>query len=109
MITFDDFSKVDIRVGKITNAELLKDGKYSTHRVAVDFGDTVGTKQSCARLVNYSIDDLVGKQVVAVVNFSPKQIGKHISEVLLLGVPDNAGECVLLAPDSEVPLGGNVY
>lgn len=109
--SLENFQKIDIRVGKILQAELLSGGKYSTHKLVIDFGD-IGVKKSCARLVNYTAEELVGKKIIAVVNFPEKQIGKNLSEVLVLGVPDAGGECVLLVPDSDkmkVPVGGSMY
>jgi tRNA-binding protein len=110
MITFDDFEKVDIRVGRILSIEPFEGGKYSTHILKIDFGSDIGTKKSLARLFpNYEGPELIGKQVIAVVNFPPKQIGKHQSEVLTLGVPDAEGNVALLHPGKEVPLGGKLF
>ncbi len=108
-IPFSDFEKVDIRTGKIVAYKPLKGGKYSTHVLTIDLGDEIGLKKSCARLVNYSDDELSDRIVLCVVNFSPRQIGPAISEVLTLGVPDGEGECVLIVPDKGVPLGGKLY
>lgn len=108
-IEYSDFDKVEIRVGKILQVELIEDSKYSTHKVILDFGPEIGEKKSCARLVNYQLEQLVGKMVVAVLNFHEKQIGKNMSEVLILGVPGENGECFLLTPDENVPLGGKMY
>src|SRR5687768_9853124 len=91
-IEIGDFQKADIRVGKIMMVEALEDGKYSTHRLVIDFGAEVGSKVSCARLVNYSDEQLLGMLVLGVVNLSPRQIGKTISQVLTLGVPGEDGE-----------------
>jgi tRNA-binding protein len=104
-----DFEKIDIRVGKVLEASLLDDGKYSTHKLLIDFGEEIGQKKSCARLLHYQCDGLVGRQVLAVVNFPPRQIGKSMSEVLVIGVPREDGEVSLAQPDSEVPLGGKLY
>lgn len=109
MISYEDFEKVDIRVGKIIQAEHLKGGKYSTHKLLIDFGDEVGTKKSCARLVNYEIEELIDRFVLGVVNFPPRQIGTSISEVLTLGVPDEDGECILVAPDKNTILGSKLF
>ena len=110
MITYQDFEKVDIRVGVVLSATDFPEGKYSTHILMIDFGDTIGTKKSLAKLApNYSGPDLVGRQVVGVVNFEPKQIGTHISEVLTLGFADSKGNAVLVHPDTNVPLGGRMY
>ncbi|MCA9386084.1 tRNA-binding protein [Candidatus Dojkabacteria bacterium] len=108
-ITIEQFKEVDIRVGQIIKITHLKDGKYSTHKLQINFGKEIGIKQSCARLVNYSDEELQNKFIVGILNFPPKQIGKNMSEVLILGVPDENGECILLSPDNSVPMGGRVY
>ncbi len=110
MITIDDFQKVDIRVGKILSVEPFPEGKYSTHILRINFGAEIGEKKSLAKLKPlYEGPELVGKQVIAVVNFPSKQIGKHVSEVLTLGMPDTEGNAVLLHPEREVPLGGKLF
>lgn len=109
MAEFGNFQKLDIRTGKIVKAELLKNAKYTTHKLTIDFGKEVGKKISCARLVNYSLDELKGKLIIGVVNFQPKQIGSEVSEVLTLGVPDENGECILAVPDKDAPLGSKLY
>ena len=110
MATFDDFQKLDIRVGEIVLAEEFPEAKKPSYKLTIDFGPELGTKRSCAQLTaNYPRESLVGKRVLAVVNFPPRQIGPAVSEVLTLGVPDAQGECVLLTPDVDVPLGGKVY
>ena len=110
MITYDDFGKVDIRVGKILSVEPFPEGKFSTHILQIDFGPEIGTKKSLAKLKPiYEGSELIGKQVIAVVNFAPKQIGKHFSEVLTLGMPDEEGNAILLHPEREVPLGGKLF
>lgn len=109
MATFEEFQKLDIRVGKVVSAEPFPEGKYSTHILHIDFGVEVGTKKSLARLAPNYNEKIVGKQVLGVVNFPPRQIGKHFSEVLTLGVPDEKGNTVLLQPEREVPLGGKMY
>jgi tRNA-binding protein len=108
-IQWEDFEKVDIRVGKIVEASLLDDGKYSTHKLLIDFGEEIGQKKSCARLIHYECDELIDRQVLAVANFPPRQIGKSMSEVLVIGVPREDGEVSLAQLDSEVPLGGALY
>ncbi len=109
-ITPDDFTNVDIRVGRVLTVEPFPEGKYSTHVLKIAFGTEIGEKKSLARLTpHYAGTDLVGKLVMCVVNFPPKQIGKHFSEVLTLGVPDTDGNTVLLHPEREVPLGGRMY
>lgn len=107
---FHDFEKIDIRVGIVLEAVPFPEGKHSTHILMIDFGPDLGTKKSLAKLApNYAAHELVGRQVLCVVNFPPRQIGKHQSEVLTLGVPDEKGNVVLLRPDQEVPLGGRLF
>ena len=109
-ISFDDFMKVDIRVGVIVSAEPYPEARKPALKLTVDFGGEIGTKKTSAQLTShYDPASLQGRQVVAVVNFPPKQIGKFMSEVLVLGVPDEDGEVVLLRPDQEVPIGGRMY
>lgn len=110
MIGFDDFLKVDIRVGTITRAEPFPEARKPAIRLWVDFGGDLGEKKSSAQLTaHYTPEGLVGRQVMAVVNFPPRQIGKVMSEVLVLGVPDGDGEVVLLRPDQDVPIGGRLF
>ena len=110
MITMDDFQKVDIRVGRVTSVEPFPEGKYSTHILQIDFGSEIGQKKSLAKLKPlYEGSELIGRQVIGVVNFPPRQIGKHLSEVLTLGMPDAEGNAVLLHPEREVPLGGKLF
>lgn len=109
-ITYDDFAKVDIRVGRITRAEPYPEARKPAYKLWVDFGAEIGEKRSSAQITrHYTPEGLVGRQVLAVVNFPPRQIGKVMSEVLVLGVPDAEGEVVLLAPGQEVPLGGRMF
>ncbi|NSX56121.1 tRNA-binding protein [Parasulfitobacter algicola] len=109
-ITFDDFLKVDIRVGQITRAEPYPEARKPAIKLWVDFGDEIGEKKSSAQITkHYKPEELIGKQVMAVVNFPPRQIGKFISEVLVLGVPDKENEVVLLTPDKTVRIGGRLY
>ncbi|GAB1361980.1 tRNA-binding protein [Rhodobacter sp.] len=109
-ITYDDFTRVDIRVGRIVKAEPFPEARKPAFRLWVDFGGDLGVKRSSAQITaHYTLEELVGRQVVAVVNFPPRQIGPVMSEVLVLGVPDAAGEVVLLAPGQEVPLGGRMF
>lgn len=104
------FEQVEIRVGRIVQIEPFPEGRYSSHVLQIDFGDELGTRKSLARLIpNYADEDLTGRQVLCVVNLPPRQIGKHLSEVLTLGVPDKQGNVVLLQPDRNVPLGGKLY
>ena len=110
MISYDDFQKVDIRVGVITRAEPYPEARKPAIKLWVDFGDGIGEKRSSAQITrHYTPEGLVGRKVMAVVNFPPRQIGKVMSEVLVLGVPDAEGEVVLLTPDLEVPLGGRMF
>lgn len=110
MITFDDFLKVDIRVGRITRAEPFPEARKPAYRLWVDFGGEIGEKKSSAQITrHYTPEDLVGRQVLAVVNFPPRQIGPVKSEVLILGVPDEGGEVVLIGPGQEVPAGGRMF
>lgn len=109
-IGFDDFLKVDIRVGRITRAEPYPEARKPAFKLWVDFGGELGEKKSSAQVTrHYTLEGLVGRQVLAVVNFPPRQIGKVMSEILVLGLPDAEGEVVLLTPDLEVPLGGRMY
>jgi tRNA-binding protein len=109
-ITFDRFLAVDIRVGTIVAAEPFPEARKPALKLVIDFGPSVGRKRSSAQLVkHYKPDALVGRQVAAVVNFPPRQIGKFMSEVLTLGFPDADGEVVLFAPDRKVPDGGRMF
>ncbi len=110
MISFDEFLKVDIRVGRVVRAEPYPEARKPAIRLWVDFGPELGEKKSSAQLTrHYTPEGLVGRLVMAVVNFPPRQIGKVMSEILVLGVPDADGEVVLLEPEREVPLGGRMY
>ncbi|GHE04808.1 tRNA-binding protein [Defluviimonas sp. 20V17] len=109
-ITFDDFLKVDIRVGRIVQAEPFPEARKPAIKLWVDLGPELGVKKSSAQITrHYTPEALIGRQVLAVVNFPPRQIGPVMSEVLVLGVPDAENEVVLLAPDQDVPLGGRLY
>ena len=109
-LAFDDFLKVDIRVGEIVRAEPFPEARKPAYKVWVDFGPEIGEKKSSAQITkHYELDDLPGKKVLAVVNFAPRQIGPFMSEVLVLGVPDEDDEVVLLTPDKDVPVGGRMY
>ena len=110
MIDYADFAKVDIRVGRVVRAEPFPEARKPAYKLVVDFGPEVGVKRSSAQLTErYPPNELVGRLVVAVVNFPPRQIGPFMSDVLTLGVPDTEGAVSLLAPDAEVPLGGKVF
>ena len=109
-ITFDDFGKVDIRVGRIVAAEPFPQARKPAFRLRIDLGPEIGVKSSSAQITrHYTLADLPGRLVLCVVNFPPRQIGPMMSEVLTLGVPDPAGEVVLLAPERDVPLGGRMF
>ena len=109
-IGYDDFLKVDIRVGRILAAEVFKEARRPAYKLVIDFGPEIGERRSSAQITeNYKVEDLVGRLVLGVVNFPPKQIGPMRSEVLTLGVPDAAGHVVLVAPDKEAVVGGRLY
>jgi tRNA-binding protein len=109
-ISYADFEKVDIRVGVITQAEPFPEARKPAIKLWVDFGGDLGIKRSSAQITKYyEPQELVGRQVLAVVNFPARQIGPMMSEVLVLGVPDAAGEVVLIGPGQEVPLGGRLF
>ncbi len=110
VISFDDFMKVDVRVGTIVEAEPFPEARKPAIKLKIDFGDAIGIKKSSAQITkHYTPGALVGQQVMAVVNFPPRQIGPMMSEVLTLGVPDADGEVVLLNPTLNVPNGGRLY
>jgi tRNA-binding protein len=111
MATYEDFIKLDIRVGKIVAVEDFPQARKPAYKLTIDFGPEIGQKRSSAQLVkHYTKDQLLDKLVMGVVNFPPRQIGPFISEVLTLGVPDEQGECVLIAPDSaEAVVGGKLF
>ena len=109
-ISFDDFLKVDIRVGTVTRAEPYPEARKPAIKMWVDFGEEIGEKKTSAQVtVHYTPETLVGRQVMAVVNFPPRQIGKFMSEVLVLGTEDADGAIVLLSPDQPVPNGGRMH
>ena len=110
MATFEDFQKLDIRVGKIVEIENFPEAKKPSYKLKIDLGKEIGIKKSCAQLVkNYSKENLKDKLVICVVNFPSKQIGPATSEVLILGVPGEDGKCVLIEPERNVPIGGRLY
>lgn len=110
VIAFDDFLKVDIRVGRVVEAAPFPQARKPAIKLMIDFGPELGVKKSTAQITrHYRPDDLVGRQVLAVVNFPPRQIGPLMSEVLTLGVPDEDGEVVLIHPDLAVPAGGRMF
>lgn len=109
-ISFDDFLKVDIRIGTIISADVFPEARKPAYKLRIDFGPVIGIKQSSAQITtHYQIENLLGKQVAAVVNFPPRQIGKFMSEVLTLGFPDAQGEVVMFAPDQTVPDGSRLF
>ena len=109
-ITFDQFLTVDIRIGTVVAAEPYPEARKPAFKLKIDFGAGIGVKQSSAQITrHYDCEKLIGRQVAAVVNFPPRQIGKFMSEVLTLGFPDDAGEVVLFAPDIRVPNGARLF
>jgi tRNA-binding protein len=110
IISYDIFAQVDIRVGTIVAAEPFPEARRPAYKLRIDFGPEIGLKRSSAQLpANYPLDALVGRQVAAVVNFAPRQIGPFMSEVLVLGFPDASGAVVLVAPDKPVANGGRLF
>jgi tRNA-binding protein len=109
-ISYNDFERLDVRVGEIVRAEDYPEARKPAIKLWLNFGEDLGLKKSSAQISqNYKASDLIGRKVIAIVNFSPRQIGKFISEVLVLGVPDSKDQVVLLIPDVDVPTGGRVY
>lgn len=109
MIGFDDFLKIDMRVGRVIKVEDFPQARQPSYRFEIDFGGKIGVRRSCAQLTNYSKEKLTGEQVVAVVNLPPKKVAGFESEVLILGVPMDSGEVSLLQPRDEAVIGGRVY
>jgi tRNA-binding protein len=108
-IGFDDFLAVDMRVGRVLEVHDFPEARKPAWKLTIDFGEEIGVKRSSAQITNYGRDELVGRLVVAVVNFPPRQIGPFMSEVLCLGASDAEGRIILLAPDSDVPLGARIH
>jgi tRNA-binding protein len=109
-ISWEDFEKVDVRIGRVVDAEPFPEARKPAIKLSVDLGPEVGVKKTSAQLTaRYEPGEIIGKQVVAVVNFPPKRIAGFKSEVLVLGVPDEEGAVILLTPDREVPLGGRMF
>ena len=109
-ISFEEFAKIEVRVGEVVAAERRDELRNPAFKLIVDFGPPLGQRKTSAQLaVNYSPEVLIGRQLLAVVNFPPKQIGNFMSEVLVLGVPDSNGDVVLVSPDYQVPVGGKLY
>jgi tRNA-binding protein len=108
-IAYADFERVDVRVGRIVQVDDFPEARKPAYKLRIDFGPALGVKRSSAQITTYARDDLVGRQVIAVVNFPPRQIGPFLSEVLTLGLPDADGNVVLLTPTREVPLGGKLF
>ncbi len=110
MIAYDDFEKVDIRVGRILSVEDFPEARKPAYKLNIDFGAEIGIRKSSAQITkHYTKDELIGKQIIGVVNFPTKQIGPFVSEVLTLGVPDENGDVVLLSPDTKALLGGKMF
>jgi tRNA-binding protein len=109
LIHFDDFLKVDIRVGRVVRVEDFPEARNPAWKLLIDFGPEIGEKRSSAQIKNYTRQELEGSLVMAVVNFPARQIGPFVSEVLTLGVPDEDGNVILLRPTSEVPVGGRMF
>ena len=109
MATIEDFDKLDIRVGRVVAVEDFPEARKPAWKLEVDFGEEIGRRRTSAQITNYTREELEGRLVLGVVNFPPRQIGPVLSEVLVLGVPDEEGRVVLLQPSSEVPLGGRMF
>ena len=109
-ITYDDFLKVDIRIGRVLRAEEFPEARNPAFKLFIDFGDDIGQRKTSAQIThNYTLEELEGKLIAAVINFPPKQIGKFMSEVLVLGFMDENNHVVLVSPDQDIPLGGRLH
>ena len=109
-ISFDDFMKVDVRTGRVIKAEPFPEARKPAIKMWIDFGEEIGVRKTSAQITDhYTPEALIGRQVMAVVNFPPRQIGPFMSEVLVLGVPDEGGAIVLVGPDHEMPIGGRMH
>ena len=110
IISFNDFQKIEIRVGRVIEVDQFPEARKPALKLKIDFGDAIGIKKSSAQITHhYNLDNLLGKNVLAVVNFEPRQIGKFMSEVLVLGISDVNGNIVLIKPDNKVPLGAKLH
>ena len=110
MATYDDFAKLDIRVGQIIATEPFPEARKPAYKLTIDFGEEIGTKRSSVQITqNYRLEDLVGRLVICVVNFPTRQIGPFFSEVLTLGLPDAEGNVILIQPDRTIPIGGKLF
>lgn len=109
MASYEDFQKLNIRVGKIIEVSDFPEARKPMYKLKIDFGKEIGIKQSCGQVTHYDKDELKGKLIVGVLNFPPKQIGPAVSEVLCLGVPDGEDRAILLSPGKDVPLGGRLF
>jgi len=109
MISYDDFEKIDMRVGKIMQVDDFPQARKPAYQLTIDFGSEIGLKRSSAQITNYTKEELLGKLVIGVVNFPPRQIGSFRSDVLTLGAPDGNGNVILLTLTHEIPLGGKIF
>ena len=109
MIDYEHFAAVDMRVGEIVAVEDFPEARKPAWKLTIDFGEELGTKRSSAQITNYTREELTGRRIVGVVNFPPRQIGPVRSEVLVLGASDEEGRVILLAPDTDVPLGARIH
>lgn len=109
MVTFEQFLEIDMRVGRVLRVEDFPEARNPSWKLWIDFGPEIGEKKSSAQVTNYTREELEGRLVVAVVNFPPRQIGPFMSEVLVLGAPDEQGQVIMLKPSSDVPVGGRIF